>query len=422
MSVVAVGANHHTAPLALLELMTVDAERMAKSLDDLVSRDHISEAVIVSTCNRTEIFVAAERFHGAYQDVRDFLSDLTFLPPDEFVDHLSVSHGAEAVAHLFRIGAGLDSVVIGEHEILGQIRDAWDVSRSAGASGPTLNLAFRTAIEVGKRARSETSISRHVTSVSHAAVIMAAEQLGTLDSAAALVVGAGSMARGVVDFLIQRGVSDLAVLNRTASRANELVAAHGTESIRGALLSSLIDELVETDVAFCATSAQSTLLGVEQMTDVMARRGGRPLLVIDIAMPRNVEHAVASIDGVTLLDMDALREFSERGMSERRREIPAVEAIVEQELERYETASSAREVAPLIIELRDRAQQVVELELAKHAALLDAMEPSQRDAVEAVVRSAVAKLLHSPTVQLKDAAGTLRGERLAGTLRELFDL
>ena len=426
MSVVAVGANHHTAPLALLERMTVDAERMTKCLDDLLSRDHISEAVIVSTCNRTEIFVAAERFHGAYKDVRDFLSDLTFLPPDEFADHLTVSHDADAVRHLFNIAAGLDSVVIGEHEILGQLRTAWETSREAGNSGPTLNLAFRSAIEVGKRARTETSISRHVTSVSHAAVILAADTIGDLEGRSALVVGAGSMARGVVDFLISRGVGHLAVLNRTASRAADLIEPHAITSVersaRAGGLSSLSDELVIADVAFCATSSPQSLVGIDMVTDAMARRDGRPLVVIDIAMPRNVELDVADIDGVTLLDMEALAAFAESGLAERRREIPAVDAIVGQELERYETASSAREVAPLIVELRGRADQLVTDEMSRQASKLAAMSPAERDAVEAMVRGVVAKLLHAPTIQLKDAAGTLRGERLAGSLRELFDL
>jgi glutamyl-tRNA reductase len=257
-------------------------------------------------------------------------------------------------------------------------------------------------------------------------VILAADTIGDLEGRSALVVGAGSMARGVVDFLISRGVGHLAVLNRTASRAADLIEPHAITSVersaRAGGLSSLSDELVIADVAFCATSSPLSIIGVDMISEAMGRRDGRPLTVIDIAMPRNVELGVADIDGVILLDMEALAEFAERGLTERRREIPAVREIVEEELDRYEAATSAREIAPLIVELRSRADQLVADEMSRQGSKLAAMTPAERDAVEAMVRGVVAKLLHEPTIQLKDAAGTLRGERLAGSLRELFDL
>ena len=416
-TVVAIGATHRSASLALLERLALDDALMGKYLDDLLSREHVSEAVIVSTCNRTEIFVTAEKFHGAFRDVRDFLSDVTFLPPEEFADHLEISHDSDAVRHLFSVAAGLESVVVGEHEILGQVRNSWDVARRAGACGPTLNLLFRHALEVGKRARTETDIARHVTSVSHAAVIMAEEHLGSLQDSPIVVVGAGSMARGVVDFAADRQ-SLISVANRTASRAEALAAdqhAWGPLEKLPAMVSG-------ADVVFTATASTTPLIDAEMMVEVMARRSGRPLLLVDIAVPRNVLPEVAELQGVTLVDMEGLRSFAERGLSKRRAQVPAVQTIVEDEVDRYLAASSAREVAPLIVELRGRGDTVVADELQRHAAKLAGLDPAQRDAVESMMRGVVAKLLHEPTVAIKDAAGSVRGERLVGSLRELFDL
>ena len=255
MSVVVIGVNHRTAPLSLLEKFAVDGERRTKYLDALLACDHVSEAVILSTCHRTEIWVVAEKFHGAFGDVRDVLCDLTYLPPDAFADHLSAEYDLDAVRHLFEVAAGLESVVVGEHEILGQVADAWETARLAGATGPTLNLLFRHAVEVGKRARTETAIARSVTSVSHAAVVMASEQLGSLAGADVSVLGAGAMGRGMVDLLSDHGVAGITVLNRSLHRAEELATA--TVGGRAAGLDALGDELRTTDVLFTSTGAKS---------------------------------------------------------------------------------------------------------------------------------------------------------------------
>ena len=274
------------------------------------------------------------------------------------------------------------------------------------------------AVEVGKRARTETDIARHVTSVSHAAVIMADDHVGGLDGRGVVVVGAGSMARGVVDFVSSRSARQMTVLNRTPERARVLAAeVHHWDG-----LDELPTCLADADVVFCATSSPAGVIDVDMVRSAMAERAGRPLLLVDIAMPRDVAPEVAGLDDVTLLDMDGLSAFAERGLSRRRQEIPAVEAIVDDEVDRYLAASSAREVAPLIVELRRRGDSVVADELQRHAAKLAVLDPAQREIVESVLRGAVAKLLHEPTVALKDAAGSVRGERLVGSLRELFDL
>lgn len=424
MSLVVIGASHRSAPLEMLERMAVDAERLPKLLDDLAGRDHVSEAVLVSTCNRTEVYVVAERFHGAYRDVRDFFADLTFLPPDVFTDHLVVAHDGDAVRHLFRVAAGLESAVVGEHEILGQLRTAWETARDQGAAGPQLNLLFRHAVETGKRARTESSIGRHVTSVSQAAVVMAASSLGSLAGRRAVVLGAGDMGRGVVQLLAEHRPADLVVVNRSAERAAELAVGVGSGDlgIRAGGLDQLTRELSSADVLFTCTAARDPLLDVASFRSVMAARQGRSLLVVDIAVPRDVDHAVAELAGVELLDMDDLARFTDAGMAERRREVPVVEAIVEDEARRHDHDVSAREVAPLIAEVRAMAEEIRRSELDRHAGRLAGLDDAQRAAVDALTQAVVAKLLHQPTVRLKDAAGTLRGERLSLALRDLLDL
>ena len=416
-SVVAIGVSHHSAPLALLEALSVERELVGKHLDDLLAREHISEAVLISTCHRTEVFVVAEKFHGAFKDVRDAFSDLSFLPPERFIDHLSVTYDADAARHLFELAAGVDSVVIGEHEILGQVRDAWEDARAWGSSGPVLNQLFRHAIEVGKRVRTDTAISRSVASVAHAAVIMLDEQIEAWSDQRVVVVGAGSMSRGVAKFIAERSPGSLVVLNRTIERAQELCDEIGA---RAEALAELDSELAAADVVVCATSSPQLVITTDQV--VQATADARRLTLVDLSVPRNVAPEVALLDSVALLGMDELRQFAERGLSERRAELPAVQCIIDEELDRYRSASSARSVAPLITGLRQRADELIALETARFEVRLGGLSPEDRETAEQLVRGVVAKLLHEPTVRLKDSAGTLRGERLVGSLRELFDL
>ncbi len=417
MSVVVIGLNHRTVPLELLERVTVPGDALPKVLHDLVTRPNVREAVVLSTCNRTEVYVVAERFHGAYQDVRDFLCDLGHLAPDEVGHHLYAYFDDEAAGHLFSVASGLDSAVLGETEILGQVRRAWENAHAEGAARTALNTLFRHAVEVGKRARTETAISRHTASVSHAAVELAVEQLGTLAGRTVVVIGAGEMGEGMAVSLAAAGPDAVLVANRTLARATALADRVGGRAIP---LGAVPDALANADVVLTSTGARSIMLDADEMASVMARRADRPLLVVDIAVPRDVDPAVGQLPGVTLRDLDDLRDFAARGIAGRSAEKAQVRRIVHEEVQRYLEAASTRAVAPLVGELHDRAESVRQAELDRFRKRLDGLDERQRDAVEALTRGLVGKLLHDPTVRLKDAAGTPRGERLADAARDLF--
>jgi glutamyl-tRNA reductase len=419
VSVVVIGLNHRSVPLDLLERMTIDDSRLAKALHDVASREHVSEAIVLSTCNRTEIYVVAEKFHGAYADLRNFLSEMAYLPPEDFADHLYVQYDEDAVAHLFAVTSGLESAVVGEAEILGQVRRAWERAQEESTAGSSLNLLFRHALEVGKRARTETGISRHIASVSTAAVAMAAERLGPLDGRRILVLGAGEMGEGMVRSLVTAGVTDVRIANRTWERAVELADQLGGEAVR---LAEINESLAEVDLLLTSTGASSIMLEHGDLARVMAARQGRPLLIVDVAVPRDVDPTAADIPGVTLLDMDDLRTFADAGLAERQGEVAAVRRMLADEVERFVAVSTAREVAPLVAGMHERGEAVRTAELDRYRARLGDLDDRQLDAVEALTKGIVAKLLHDPTIGLKDAAGTPRGERLAEAMRDLFDL
>jgi len=419
VSVVVIGLNHRTAPLDLLERTAIDHAHLPKVLHDLCTRTNLSEAVVLSTCNRTEVYAVAEKFHGGYDDVRNFFVDLSFLPSEEFAHHLYVHYDEAAVNHLFGVAAGLDSAVLGESEILGQVGAAWEKARDEGTTGSALNLLFRHALEVGKRVRTETGIGRGITSVAQAAVAMASDRLGSLEGRRILLLGAGEMAEGMATSLAAAGAGDVVVANRTWQTARALASNIGGRAVR---LADLAAELVTADVLLTSTGAHTIMLEHADLASAMGHRDGRPLLIVDIAMPRDVDPSAGQLEGVTLLDMDDLRRFVAVGLQGRQHEASRARVIVEDEIARYRATTSAREAAPLVTALRDRAEAVRAGELERLKARLAGLDDRQREAVDALTKGIVAKLLHEPTVKLKDAAGSAKGDRLNDALRDLFNL
>lgn len=418
MSLLVVGVNHRSGPLPLLERLTISPDDLGKAVAGLVRRDSIREAVVLSTCNRTEVYVVAELFHGAYSDVREFLSELGDLDLDELSRHLFSEHDTAAVNHLFEVAAGLDSAVLGESEILGQVRNAWEVARSESAARADLNLLFRSAIATGKRARSETAIGRGTASVSHAAVEMLVDELGDLTGKQVVVVGAGSMGEGVAIALRKAGGARITVANRSPERGAALAERIDGDAVGFEELPAL---LRRADVVIAGTGSGQPL--ITESLVVAARDGvSTPLHVFDIGLPRDVDAAVADLDGVTAYDLDDLRDWADRSSSNRRLEAQSVRAIVRDEVENFGVESASRRAAPLVASLRAAAEEIRVGELDRFASRLGDLGEAERAAVDALTKAVVAKLLHQPSVQLKTQVGTPQGERNAAAVRDLFDL
>ena len=417
MSILVIGVNHHSGPLSVLERVTLAPDEIPKAVDALVRRDNVREVAVLSTCNRTEIYAVAERFHGAYADIRDFLCDLGHIAPDELHPHLYSQHDELAVRHLFEVAAGLDSVVVGETEILGQLRQAWEIAQREGGARSTLNLLFRRAIGVGKRARTETAIARGTASISHAAVEMAIEHHGSIEGLDVAVVGAGAMGEGIAVALRAAGVGAVTVVNRSPERGAALA-----ERVDGAAcgFDHLADAIAAADLVLTSTGSGTPIITPELMSTI--DRAQRPLLFVDIAVPRDVAGPVADLPGTTVLDLDDLSAWAARGRAQRLAEVERVDAIVVDEVERYTLEAAALQAAPLVTALRTRAEELRAAELDRFSKRLRDLDPEQVELIESLTRGIVAKLLHEPSVRLRNQAGTPQGERNAAAVADLFDL
>lgn len=417
MSILVIGVNHRSGPLSVLERLTLADDEVPKAVEALASRDNVREVVVLSTCNRTEIYAVAERFHGAYADIRDFLCDLGSIGPDELHPHLYSQHDDAAVRHLFEVAAGLDSAVVGETEILGQLRQAWEIARREGGSRSSLNLLFRHAIGVGKRARTETGIARGTASVSHAAVEMAIDHYGSIAGRHVAVLGAGSMGEGIAVALRRAGVGDVVIVNRSPERGHALAERINASTVG---IDRLAEALRTADVILTSTGSGEPIVTRSLVESV--DRDGRPLLFVDIAVPRDVASDVAELDGITVLDIEDLNAWADKGRAQRLAEVDRVLDIVTDEVERFGLESASLQAAPLVGALRGRAEALRLAELQRHANRLAQLDDQQRALIESVTRGVVAKLLHEPSVRLREQAGTPQGERNAAAVADLFDL
>ena len=418
MSIVVLGVNYHTSPVTLLEKVMIPVPAMSSALRDLSEHSDIREVVILSTCNRTEVYAVAERFHSAHADILEFLCATSGLSADEIAPHLYSQYDEEAVVHLFEVTAGIDSAVLGETEIVGQVRDAWDFAMKQGTSRSTLNLLFRYALESGKRARTETGISRSTASVAHAAVEMSEEILGTLRGKRVLVVGAGEMGEGVAGALSRAGTESITVLNRTAARAQVLATKIGALV---ADFSNLESELGTVDVVVTCTGAGEIIIDHDLMKRVRQVHSN-PVLLVDIALPRDVAASVSELPGVTLRDLDHLSEWAQRGIDKRSSEVGQVRVIIGEEVDRFLLDQTQRQAAPLVAQLRRFVEDIRQAEVDRFDASLAAMTPEQRELVESISHGIINKMLHAPSVRLREAAGTPQGERLSAAVRDLFSL
>lgn len=427
MSVIVVGLEQRQAPLDLLEQVAISEDDLPKALSRLQDLGNISEAVVLSTCLRTEIYAVVERFHEGVAELQEFLASLGGRPGESLTDHLSIRFDDEVTAHLFSVAAGLDSAVLGESEVLGQVRRSWERAQAEDASGPVLGSLFRHAVEAGKRVRSETAIARGITSLSHGAVAIAAgRRPGGLQGARVLVVGAGEMGEGVTQALADHDVASVAVANRTSDRRDAVISnwPEGRPvQPRGTDLEGLVEELGEADVVFTTVATTHPIIDREMVEVAVAgREGSAPLLIVDLGVPRNVAPAAAALATVVLLDMEVLRSAVEDALSGRQEQAVLAAEIVAEEVERHRVDVRARSAAPTIAALRRQVDELRSAELERLRAKNGDLTDEQWEQIDVMSRALANKLLHGPTVALKEAAGTPRGERMTEALRALFDL
>lgn len=412
MTLICLGLSCRTAPLDLRERLAYTPAALHVAL----SRRAAKEVVILSTCNRLEVYAV-----GGAEELKSLISLIEGtqkIPRDSFVPYLYRYAGAEAALHLCRVATGLDSMILGEPQILGQVTEAYETALDAGAAGPVLTALFRAAIRAGKRARTETAIARNPASISSVAVRLAEKTVGNLAGRRVLVVGAGEMATLAVEALRARGVQQIKVVNRTPRRAAVLAEQGGGEALR---FDQLAEAIHWSDVVITCTGAPNTHIDQPMVRRAVADRT-QPLVVIDIAVPRDVDPAVGQLPRVHLFDIDCLRNHLDSALAERRNEIPHVETIVAEEVSAFETWLRGADIMPVVADLRAKAERIRQRELERALRSLPDLDPKTRQHIERLSKSLVNKLLHDPTLRLKAEASNGRADEYAAAVRYLFAL
>ncbi|CAM4019252.1 glutamyl-tRNA reductase [Smaragdicoccus niigatensis] len=431
MSVLLVGISHRSAPVPVLEKVAVTDGDRPKLIDRLLGSAHVSEAMIVSTCNRVEIYAVVDAFHAALSEVSGLMSEHSGLDLHDLTKHAYVRYSESAVEHLFAVASGLDSMVVGEQQILGQIRAAYAAADERQAVGRVLHELSQQALRVGKRVHTETRIDAAGASVvsvalEHAKSVLAidGQERANLSGCTATVVGAGAMGGLAVAHLTRAGIGRLIVVNRTKERGERLAAsAESAGVISSAVdLSELTKAISQSDILVTCTGAVGAVVRLADVHRAMSSRDEQkqPLVVCDLGLPRDVEHAVAGLPGVTVIDMETLQHDPAAGAA--KDDTVAARDIVANELSAYLYGQRLAEVTPTVTALRQRAAEVVEAELMRLESRLPDLEDPQRDEVANTVRRVVEKLLHAPTVRVKQLAATPGGDSYAEALRELFEL
>ena len=416
MSVLVVGMSHKSAPIELLERVSLDSAAAAKLSHFALEAPAVTESAVISTCNRVEIYVETDRFHGAVEEVSRLLAEHASLDRDELVSNVYVHYDDAAVAHLFAVASGLDSMVVGESQILGQVREALIGGQSEGTVGSALNALFQQALRIGKRGHAETGIDRFARSIATAALDAAGDVTERPD-ASFVVVGAGAMATLAVRALVDRGVEAkrITVINRTTDRASELAASVGATTVPWAQLD---DALAGADVVISCVGAAGVVLTGDQMAAVT---DGRPMTVLDLALPRDVSREVAELPSVTVIDLAVLGERMDN--PELSEGIEGVRSIVEDEVRTFLAAKASSRVTPTVVALRSMATSVVDAEVARLSARLGAdLSAAELDEVRRSLQRVAEKLIHAPTVRVQELVDGPGNLTYAEALTDLFAL
>ena len=413
MSLVIAGVNHRTAPIEVREKLAFSISEQTAVLSQLRSNPSVGEAALLSTCNRTEAYLI-DADDSAVTQVRDLFTERL---GEDAAPYLYIRHDRETAAHIFKVTAGLDSMILGEAQIQGQVQDAWENSRET--TGAALNRLFQQAQLVGSRVRTETGIGRGAASVSSAAVQLAKKIFGSLNGRRAMVLGAGDVAALALECLRNEGVRVGIVANRTYDRAEALAQMHGAVAMH---YDKCWENLASVDILVCSTASQRPMVSVEQVGPAMRARGDRPLCILDIALPRDVEANVGKLENVFLYDLDDLRAVAAAALDERKEDVPAAEKIIAGEVERYWEWLAGLAAVPVVTEFRAQMDRVREEELANALRRIDGLTSDQAKGLESFSRSLMNKFLHEPSVRLRAAAANGRGLGVVDAARYLFAL
>lgn len=422
MHILCLGLNHRTAGVSLRERLAFSEEDVRATLGGgragrNLWREQLSELVLLSTCNRVELYAVAARVD--FLALEELLCKGRGVPLRRISRHFYRLADREAVAHLLRVAAGLDSLVLGEAQILGQALRAYELAQEQDAAGPVLARLFQSALRAGKRARSETAIGQNPASIASVAVRLAGQAIPDLTTARVAVLGAGEMAELAVEALRKRGAAQLRVINRSPERARQLAERWNACA---ATFERLAETLVWADVVIASAGARCAVLSLEAIAQSLPRRGDRPLVIVDIALPRNVDPRAGELAGVCLFDLDALQERLGESLARRSSQVPQVEAILAEVEEEFWSSLALLEVVPLIAEMHRRAESIRTLEVERTLRRLPSLSEAERERVNALTRSLVKKILHTPITRLRSAAGSPQAGVYAEAARELFGL
>lgn len=421
MPVLALGVSYRRAPVELLERLSFVDDEMPKAYRRIRELDAVAEAVILSTCNRVEVYAEVTTYHAGFLDLKRFLAESREVDPDVFAEPLYAHYEDDAARHLFGVAAGLDSMVLGEPQILAQVRAAYRTAQSERTTGPMLSALFRAAIRTGRRVRAETAVGASPASFVEAGTALAESALGGLSGRSVLVVGAGGMAALAARHLQGRAVGHLKIVNRSPERAHRLAAQVGAEPDG---LDGLVPAMARADLVVSSTGAAGTVIDREAVAEAVRPEGraGRPLFLLDLAVPRDVDPAVGELPGVMVADIDDLKEALQAAGADTGAELDRARLMVTEEVVRFVAWRRAARLAPLIQGLRDRGARVQAAELARAATKLSGLSDREWAAVEAIASGVVAKLLHEPIVRLKQRPGPGGGDALARAAAELFGI
>jgi glutamyl-tRNA reductase len=417
VSILIVGASHRTASVELLEQLALDTAGAAKLRTAALDTEHVSEALVLATCNRIEIYAEVDRFHGSVEDLTTLLADYAHSTMEDVLGSLYVHYDEAAVAHLFEVATGLDSMVVGESQILGQVREALRQAQADSSAGASLNSLFQQGLRVGKRAHAETDIDHAGQSVVSVALAEATEVLGALDQARVCIVGAGSVASLAAASVRRAAAADIVVCSRTPANAARVAASVGG---RSAALDQVPQELTTADLVISCTGATGPVISADMVATALAGRGGRPLVLVDLALPRDIEPLASTGEAVTVIALETLADSVHNGSA--LEDVASVKAIVAEEVTAFAAARDAARVAPTVVALRTMATGVVAAELDRLWARLGPLPAAQRDEIIKSVTRVADKLLHEPTVRIKQFAGRSPESSYADALAELFAL